>query len=279
MHRKNVHIAEPCDASWNEMTGDETRRFCDHCTKHVHNLSEMPRSEATQLISSGQNLCVRYAHTPSGRIRFKTRVVPATAPMAQLIGARTLTAAAMSVAVLAGCDWPLAELNAEEPLEEPILAGGIEPIFDDQIMEMGEMAEETPCEGSAASEASGLTTVRPGPPTDFMVQGEMPMPEDFDTTTTTTTDDAPCDPKKGDDEAGLGNVDFDDHAVVGMMAFEPPTIEPEPAPEPVRMGRVATPRPSYTPEEAEANAAAQLEPFGIVIDDTEIDDSQAEQSE
>jgi hypothetical protein len=282
MHRKNVHIAEPCDASWNEMSGDDARRFCDHCTKHVHNLSEMPRSEATKLVSSGQNLCVRYASTPAGRVKFKARTVRATAPVGQLIGARALQAAALSVAVLAGCDWPLSELNAQEHGNPPdeTLAGGIEAPpeeFMGEAYEIGEMAEE-PCEGSAAIEGSGMTTVPPGPPIDMMVQGAVPMPEHLNTTTTTTDDAEPCDPKlKEGDTAGTGDVDFDQNMVAGMMAFEPPTVEVEPEPQPVAMGRMVSPRPSYTPEEVEANAGNQLEPFGIVIDDTEIDDSHVDE--
>ncbi len=283
MHRKNVHIAEPCDASWNEMTGDDTRRFCDHCTKHVHNLSEMPRSEATRLITSGQNLCVRYSHTPSGRIQFKTRVVPATAPAAQLRGARALTAAAVSIAALIGCDRPLAESDRQEPPVEPTLAGGIgeAPEMLGQAVEMGEPTIEEPCEGSAAPEGSGLTTttVQPGPSIELMVQGELPAPEHFNTTTSGT--EQPCEGSAAGNEkdgpgSALGDVGFNDHAVAGMMAFEPPTVEAEEPQPPVRMGRVSMPRPSWTPEEAEANAGAQLEPFGIVVDDTEIDDAQVQ---
>ena len=34
----NFQVASPCDASWEEMAGDDEKRFCGKCEKHVYNL-------------------------------------------------------------------------------------------------------------------------------------------------------------------------------------------------------------------------------------------------
>lgn len=57
-----IEVRSPCRALWDDMIGDEKRRFCAHCQKFVHNLSAMPDDEAEQLIcSAAGSLCVRYA--------------------------------------------------------------------------------------------------------------------------------------------------------------------------------------------------------------------------
>ena len=65
----NLHIAAPCHANWDEMTGDERSRFCKLCTKHVYNLSVMTRAEAEALIVEKEGkLCVQYAKRADGTI-------------------------------------------------------------------------------------------------------------------------------------------------------------------------------------------------------------------
>jgi hypothetical protein len=67
---ETIRVASPCEKSWDEMSGDAQRRFCDHCGKHVHNLSAMTRSEAEKLIcESAGSLCVRYAMTQTGQVQ------------------------------------------------------------------------------------------------------------------------------------------------------------------------------------------------------------------
>jgi Ankyrin repeats (3 copies)/Ankyrin repeat len=62
-------VASPCAADWDSMKGSEQVRFCTHCEKSIHNLSEMTRRDALRLArSSGGNLCVRYYRRPDGRI-------------------------------------------------------------------------------------------------------------------------------------------------------------------------------------------------------------------
>lgn len=150
------------------MTGDEKKRFCSSCDKHVHHLSEMTRREAESLLTSQPGLCVRYSHDQRGRVRFERRRVVATAPEAQSRGARLLAARAASVAgLLSACAWPIADrhepalMGAMPPPEvdvkqssppippektdatpgdpdEPILMG--EPIWEPELIEMGDVA-------------------------------------------------------------------------------------------------------------------------------------------
>ncbi|HKP46186.1 MAG TPA: ankyrin repeat domain-containing protein [Pyrinomonadaceae bacterium] len=75
---KNATIPEPCNADWQTMQGNNQVRFCEHCSLHVNNLSQMTRNQAERLINkSGGRLCVRYEVNPAG--------VPQTLPIAKTL--------------------------------------------------------------------------------------------------------------------------------------------------------------------------------------------------
>lgn len=64
-----INVASPCSADWDSMIGNQEVRFCQHCSKHVNNLSEMTRKQALQLVArSNGRLCVKYKRGPDGRI-------------------------------------------------------------------------------------------------------------------------------------------------------------------------------------------------------------------
>ena len=66
---ENIKIASPCAADWDEMVGDNQRRFCGACKLNVYNLSGMSRREAENLIvQSDGRLCVRFYKRPDGSI-------------------------------------------------------------------------------------------------------------------------------------------------------------------------------------------------------------------
>ena len=66
----SIAVQSPCSESWNEMRGDEQIRFCSHCAKDVHNLSQMTRKRARKIVAeSNCNICVRYVRRPDGRIQ------------------------------------------------------------------------------------------------------------------------------------------------------------------------------------------------------------------
>lgn len=66
---EQLNVAEPCHASWNQMRGNGTGRFCNHCQKTVHDLTAMPREEAERLLCrSGGELCVRFTKGADGQV-------------------------------------------------------------------------------------------------------------------------------------------------------------------------------------------------------------------
>jgi hypothetical protein len=66
---KNIRIASPCSADWNEMFGNERKRFCGDCKLNVYNLSGMSRKEAEELINGSEGrLCVRFYRRADGSV-------------------------------------------------------------------------------------------------------------------------------------------------------------------------------------------------------------------
>jgi len=50
-----------CPKPWESMSGDESRRFCSYCKKHVHNLVALTAQERLNLLSSlAASICSRY---------------------------------------------------------------------------------------------------------------------------------------------------------------------------------------------------------------------------
>ena len=65
----NIHIASPCPADWNEMYGDDRKRFCGDCKLNVYNLSGMTRDEAEALIMNADGrVCVRFYRRADGSV-------------------------------------------------------------------------------------------------------------------------------------------------------------------------------------------------------------------
>ena len=68
----HLKIASPCRSDWNEMLGDDRKRYCSECKLNVYNLSDMSRSEAESLlINSEGRLCVRYYRRADGTVLTK----------------------------------------------------------------------------------------------------------------------------------------------------------------------------------------------------------------
>jgi hypothetical protein len=65
----NVRVASPCSVDWNEMIGDNRRRFCGDCKLNVYNLSGMTRTDAENLILTAEGrLCVKFYRRADGSI-------------------------------------------------------------------------------------------------------------------------------------------------------------------------------------------------------------------
>lgn len=66
---ENIHIARPCNASWEDMEGDERERFCHLCQKKVYNLTAMTREQAISWLEYREGeTCVRLFRRPDGTV-------------------------------------------------------------------------------------------------------------------------------------------------------------------------------------------------------------------
>lgn len=65
----NIRVASPCKADWDEMYGDERKRFCGDCKLNVYNLSGMTRDEAEALVMNAEGrVCVRFYRRNDGTV-------------------------------------------------------------------------------------------------------------------------------------------------------------------------------------------------------------------
>jgi hypothetical protein len=74
----DVRIATPCQASWDEMPGDDRVRSCPRCSRSVYNVAAMTSDEAVALIAGREGrLCARLFRRADGTVI--TADCPATA--------------------------------------------------------------------------------------------------------------------------------------------------------------------------------------------------------
>src|SRR5580765_5145380 len=66
---EDLRVASPCQASWEQMKGDERVRFCAHCKQNVYNLSGMSYAEAVSFVRKQKGTaCVRFYRRSDGTI-------------------------------------------------------------------------------------------------------------------------------------------------------------------------------------------------------------------
>ena len=164
-----------CPANWDEMVGDEQKRFCSHCQKHVHNLSAMTRDEAQALVTSGENLCIRMVRRADGTTKVSDcpKVSDARAATVRRVG---MGVAASGVLALASCEEEESPLTGEvcPPTEEVELLGGacppeqeeleplVQPEVEVEIEMLGDYCPPEAPEGPAVP--PGVDTETPTPP-------------------------------------------------------------------------------------------------------------------
>jgi hypothetical protein len=65
----SITIPVACPVPWDTMHGDHRTRFCDQCSQNVHDVSELTRAEAVELVTGGEKLpCLRLYRRPDGRV-------------------------------------------------------------------------------------------------------------------------------------------------------------------------------------------------------------------
>lgn len=242
MHSRQVEIKSPCHESWDAMHGDDARRFCDVCAKHVHNLSAMARDEATALLRAhkGEHLCVRYASDEDGAIAFRDRVVP----VARLRSVRTAFAAVMLAACAPHGDGPVQDLGevaieamARDAVPSP--EGGCDvrtgPLTTLHFPAGHEVCRHLPDRGHT------IVAPPPGPPPSPppVMMGEMAVePRPTPTMGAAVPElKEPCDPQPGFAPPPPAPPVFEK---MGDVAVEDVTPEPPPPPT-VKMGKIARP--------------------------------------
>jgi hypothetical protein len=107
-----IHIKEPCRADWETMAGepgkpgDNSKRFCAQCEKHVHNLDALTQNQIDALFEEHQGkLCIRYT-PPAARITTAPVAPPKPIHRRPLLSTLSRFAAALLLASsvgLTGC--------------------------------------------------------------------------------------------------------------------------------------------------------------------------------
>jgi hypothetical protein len=116
----NIRVASPCRADWNEMRGDERKRFCSECSLNVYNLSGMTRDEAENLLLTSEGrVCVRFYRRRDGTILTKDCPVGW-----QAVRRRVSRAATAVVSLCAGIFTGIFAFN-QPKREAPNVAGSI----------------------------------------------------------------------------------------------------------------------------------------------------------
>ncbi len=115
LHR--VLINTPCPKDWNEMAGDSRKRFCGHCQKYVHNLSEMESNQIQDLLKTGDSICVKLSRRSDGSIITKDEVSSAAHVRSPRWVDRLIGMAASLAAVLfiGGCNEETDQITGESP--------------------------------------------------------------------------------------------------------------------------------------------------------------------
>lgn len=152
MRQEDIHIPTPCEADWSAMTGDDRKRFCGKCQKHVHNLSAMTEPQAQKVLAEPE-VCVRYTPTQDGGVRFqptsRRTLLRRSVAAAGLMAASLPAAAAMSTSTEgASCESPglLTWLWNSIFGETQVVQGGaltVEPLMGEPMPIEPEPAQDT----------------------------------------------------------------------------------------------------------------------------------------
>ena len=127
----NFQVASPCDASWDEMKGDDAKRYCGKCEKHVYNLPLLTPDELVDLIERTEGkFCGRLFARRDGTVLTNDCPVGLSAKLAQARRKKFVAAGAAIAALCftAGAAIMAASWAGVEVGPQPMLAGEIAPI-------------------------------------------------------------------------------------------------------------------------------------------------------
>lgn len=142
----DIKIASPCEASWDEMTGDDRVRHCGQCQRSVYNLSEMTADEVAALLGArGRLPCVRLYQREDGTVLTREDC-PVGVERVRLRMRKLAAAFAVALGFLAAGAWRLCMALAGSP----------------QVVREAEVKPATPRAAAPAEPA-------PGPPVSLKV--------------------------------------------------------------------------------------------------------------
>jgi hypothetical protein len=124
----SITIPVACPVSWDAMHGDRRTRFCDQCSQNVHDVSELTREEAVQLVSGSEKLpCVRLFRRPDGRVMTADCMTRRERAW-KWLHRRSTWAATLFALVFLGCSGPTG------PAGDPCM-GSPPPTTEEQVVE------------------------------------------------------------------------------------------------------------------------------------------------
>ena len=145
---EDIRIATPCNADWDEMSGDERVRFCGQCEKNVYNLSAMTRVEAETLVREREGrMCVRLYQRRDGTVLTADCPVGVQKQRLRRRVWASLSSAAASLMLVLGvfsgrarADLTVKDGRKHSELPHTALMGG--PVHKSEVVEMGKVSVE-----------------------------------------------------------------------------------------------------------------------------------------
>ncbi len=96
----SIQIATPCSADWDEMVGDDRKRFCQDCKLNVYNVAELTPREVSELLgaANGGRVCMQIYRRRDGTVI--TRDCPVAVQRVKKAFKRSIAAVASLAATL-----------------------------------------------------------------------------------------------------------------------------------------------------------------------------------
>lgn len=122
-----MRVRQPCAADWDTMVGDDLRRFCAACGRHVTNVDAIDDAAFAALLADGR-ACVRGRTDGSGRLLRAAVLLGATAVAAANAPGTLLGGASGAPAVVAEAP-PLAPAVADPSPAPAQLSPDVNPDY------------------------------------------------------------------------------------------------------------------------------------------------------
>lgn len=127
----SIQIATPCSADWDEMVGDDRKRFCQDCKLNVYNVAELTPREVSELLgtANGGRVCMQIYRRRDGTVI--TRDCPVAVHRVKKAFKRSIAAVAslaatIGLALPSSAQTPPANATKGESVAYP-LRGAIAP--------------------------------------------------------------------------------------------------------------------------------------------------------